>query len=89
MDLVEIKLNELVKKNKEIELGNIYAFINDRMIDHNKNLMKELRIKFGTDHHDKIEMLTSEMLKSIYNYIDRISKQAQPLDPECKLDLFK
>ena len=89
MDLVEIKLNELVKVNKEIELGNIYAFINDKMIDHNKNLMKELRIEFGTDHHDKIEMLTSEMLKSIYNYIDRISKQVQPLDQECKLDLFK
>ena len=89
MDLVEIKLNEMLKKNKEIELGNIYAFINDKMMDHNKNLMKEFGIEFGTDHHDKIEMLTSEMLKSIYSYIDRISKQVQPLDPECKLDLFK
>lgn len=89
MDLVEIKLNELVKENKEIELGNIYAFINDKMIDHNKNLMKELGIEFGSDSHDKIEMLTSELLKSIHSYIDRVSKQAQPLDSECKLDLFK
>ena len=89
MDLVEIKLNEMLKKNKEIELGNIYTFINDKMMDHNKNLMKEFGIEFGTDHHDKIEMLTSEMLKSIYNYIDRVNKQVQPLDPECKLDLFK
>lgn len=89
MDLVEIKLNEMSKKNKEIELGNIYAFINDKMIDHNKKLMKELEIDFGSNNHDKIEMLTSELLKSIYSYIDRISKQAQPLDPECKLDLFK
>ena len=89
MDLVEIKLNEIMKKNKEMELGNIYAFINDRMIDHNKKLMKELGIDFGSNNHDKIEMLTSEMLKSIYNYIDRVNKQVQPLDPECKLDLFK
>lgn len=89
MDLVEIKLNEIMKKNKEMELGNIYAFINDRMIDHNKKLMKELGIDFGSNNHDKIEMLTSEMLKSIYSYIDRVSKQVQPLDQECKLDLFK
>lgn len=89
MDLVEIKLNEMLKENKEIELGNIYAFINDKMIDHNNNLMKELGIDFGTDNHDKIEMLTSEMLKSIYNYIDRVNKQVQPLDSECKLDLFR
>lgn len=89
MDLVEIKLNEMLKENKEVELGNIYAFINDKMIDHNKSLMKELKIDFGTDDHDKIETLTSELLKSIYNYIDRVSKQVQPLDSECKLDLFK
>ena len=89
MDLVEIKLNEMSKKNKEIELGNIYAFINDKMIDHNKNLMKELEIDFGSNNHDKIEMLTSELLKSIYSYIDRVDKQVQPLDQECKLDLFK
>ena len=50
--------------------------------------MKELGIDFGYNNHDKIEMLTSEMLKSIYNYIDRVNKQVQPLDPECKLDLF-
>ena len=89
MDLVEIKLNELVNANKEIELGNIYAFINDKMMDHNKKLMKELEINFGTDNHDKIEVLTSEMLKSIYSYIDRVLEQVQPLDPECKLNLFK
>lgn len=89
MDLVEIKLNEMLKENKEIELGNIYAFINDKMIDHNNNLMKELGINFGSDDHDKIEILTSELLKSIYNYIDRVRKQVQPLDQECKLDLFR
>lgn len=89
MDLVEIKLNEMLKENKDVELGNIYAFINDKMIDHNNNLMKELGIEFGSDNHDKIEILTSEMLKSIYNYIDRVHKQMQPLDLECKLDLFR
>ena len=33
-------------------------------------------------------MLTSELLKSIYNYIDRVRQQVQPLDQECKLDLL-
>ena len=87
MDLVEIKLNEMLKKNKEIELGNIYSYINDSLID--LYFLKNEDLNLSDDQRKALQLRIDNILTLFLKYLKRIEDGNQALNPEYKLDLFK